>query len=197
MSSEKCRPCVHSKQDDEEDTYFNQYPSSFDRTVLENFRYKCISSNAKLLFLKEEKFQELTVKKWNRQADECTLSVYLDLIGIDEADSKECGAITLDLLLRAGVFVEDEDGLWQLVDDYNQRRTYLFGDAKTIEDMTKFVRDMQDRRISYSAANVQSEILLKALSVVMDFPGGWHTGLNMAQSIYNYSPRQRLTTCLG
>ena len=45
---------------------------------------------------------------------------------------------------------------------------------------------MQDRRISYSAANVQSEIFLKALTVVMDLPGDWHAGLCKVQSIFNY-----------
>ena len=44
---------------------------------------------------------------------------------------------------------------------------------------------MQDRRISYSEANLQADVFLKTLSVVMDLPGDWHTGLNMVQSIYN------------
>ena len=71
--------------------------------------------------------------------------------------------MTLDLLLRSGVLVEDEDGGWALAEDWETRRVYLYGDAKTIENMTKFVRDMQDRKISYSVANVQSEIFLQAL----------------------------------
>jgi len=99
--------------------------------------------------------------------------------------SKECGAITLDLLLRAGVIVEVDDGSWELAKNWESRRIYLYGDAKTIENMTKFVRDMQDCRISYTHANIQLEVFLKALAVVMDAPGDWHTGLNMLQSIYN------------
>ena len=51
--------------------------------------------------------------------------------------------------------------------------------------MTKFVRDMQDRQISYSAANVQAEIFLQALDCVVELPGDWHTGLNTLTSIYN------------
>ena len=107
-------------------------------------------------------------------------------MGIDEAASKEYGAITLDLVLRAGILVEAEDGSWTVADNYLTRRIYLYGDAKRVENMVKFVRDMQDRRISYSAANVQPEVFLKALEVVMDLPGDWHTGLNMAQTIYSY-----------
>ena len=98
------------------------------------------------------------MKRWHPNIDDCSLSIYLGLIGIDEATSKECGAITLDLLLRAGVLVTNEDGSWSLADDWDQRRIYIFGDAKTIENMAKFVRDMQDRKISYSNANMQAEV---------------------------------------
>ena len=41
--------------------------------------------------------------------DEITLSVYLGLLGIDKAALEECGDVTLDLLLRAGVLVECEN----------------------------------------------------------------------------------------
>ena len=56
----------------------------------------------------------------------------------------------------------------------------MFGDAKTIENVAKFVRDMQERR-----ANIQSEVFLKALTVIQEVPGDWHTGVNMLSSIYN------------
>ena len=51
---------------------------------------------------------------------------------------------------------------------------YFFGDAKTIENVTKFVRDVQERRLSYS------------LAIVMPAPGDWHTGLNMLTLIYKF-----------
>ena len=68
-----------------------------------------MSSVSRELFTKARKFQGNTVRRWNPNADECLFSIYLDLIGIDEAVSKECGAITLDLLLRAGVLIEGSD----------------------------------------------------------------------------------------
>ena len=76
-------------------------------------------------------------------------------------------------------------GEWGLAENWHERRIYLYGDAKTVENMCKFVRDMQDRRISYTHANIQAEVFLQALSVVMEAPGDWHTGLNKLQSIYN------------
>ena len=79
----------------------------------------------------------------------------------------------------------NEDGSWDLAGDYKDRCVNLYGDAKTVENMTKFVRDMQDRRINYSSANMQSEIFLEALMVVKQLPGDWHTGMNSLQSIYN------------
>jgi len=130
--------------------------------------------------------QEKTVKTWKPNADKPTESVFIGLVGIDESAGKECGAITLDLLLRAGVLVEGNSGKWDLAENYLERRIYLVGDGKTVENMVKFVRDMQDRRITYSNASIQAEIFLKALSVVMTFPGDWHLGLNMAQTVFNY-----------
>ena len=58
----------------------------------------------------------------------------------------------------------------------------IFGDAKTIENMAKFVRDMQDRKISYSVANIQGEVFLQAVTVIMDLSGNWHTRLNIFPS---------------
>ena len=60
---------------------------------------------------------------------------------------------------------------------------YFVGDAKTIENVTKFVRDTQERQMSYSTANVQADVFLKAMSRVMPFPGDWHTGLNQLTSM--------------
>ena len=51
--------------------------------------------------------------------------------------------------------------------------------------MTKFVRDMQDRKISYYVVSLQSEIFLQALEVVVEILGDWHTCLNMLTSIYS------------
>ncbi len=73
--------------------------------------------------------------------------------------------------------MEAKDGSWTLADDWANRRVYLFGDAKTIENMSKFVKDMQDRKISYTHANVQAEVFLKALSRIVEAPGDWHTGI--------------------
>ncbi len=165
--------------------YFEQCPVKYDIRKLESFQGRCNSRLGRLLFDSTKKFQGETVKRWNDSIDDPSLSIYLGLLGIDEAASKECGAITLDLLLRAGVLVSTDKGSWELAENWESRRVYLYGDAKTIENVTKFVRDMQERRISYTTANIQSEVFLQALTVVMEAPGDWHSGMNMLQSIYN------------
>ena len=82
--------------------------------------------------------------------------------------------------------MESESGNWELADNYNTRRIYIVGDAKTVENMIKFVRDIQSRCITYSSASLQAEIFIEALTVVMTLPGDWHASLNMAQAIMNY-----------
>lgn len=139
----------------------------------------------KELFNCVKHFQENTVMRWNPTITEPTLLIYLGLLGIDKAAANECGTVTLDLLLLSGVLVEDEDSGWALAEDWETRHVYLYGDAKTIENMTKFVRDMQDRKILYSVANVQSGIFLQALQYVVELPGDWHTGFNTLTSIFN------------
>ena len=54
------------------------------------------------------------------------------------------------------MLTEAGDGKWKLTDDYKDRRIYLVGDAKTVENIIKFVRDIQDRRTTFSVASVQA-----------------------------------------
>ena len=89
--------------------YFENCPSQFDIPALRSFRDRIRSETSRELIQKAKCFQEWTVKKWNPHIQEPTLSIYLGLVAIDEAASKECGAITLDLLLRAGVLIESDD----------------------------------------------------------------------------------------
>ena len=130
--------------------YFDQCPASMDRDKMMKFSERFKSKEADSLMENLKHFQVRTVRRWNPKIDEPSLSIYLGLLGIDEAASKECGSITLDLLLRSGILEETEEGSWSLADDWENRRVYLFGDAKTIENMSKFVKDMQDRKISYT-----------------------------------------------
>ena len=52
---------------------------------------------------------------------EPTKSVFIGVVDINNSASKECGEITLDLLLQARVLVEQDDDRWELVEDMHQR----------------------------------------------------------------------------
>ena len=126
----------------EDGNYFDQCPTSFSRPKLKAFQNKVHTSSGGKLVAAARVFQHITVRLWNPSVDDVTYSVFFGLVGIDKAALKECGAITLELFLRAGVLEEDEDGSWQLAEDYKSRRIYLVVDAKTVEKIVKFVRDM-------------------------------------------------------
>ena len=55
-------------------------------------------------------------------SDNPMLSVFMGLSGIAESASKECGAISLDLLLQSSVVVEGDDNQWDLAPDYSDRQ---------------------------------------------------------------------------
>ena len=97
---------------DENVDILDQCPSDFNKELLDSFRSRCKTSVGRKLFDAARTFQADTVKRWNESIDEPTLSMYLGLLAIDEAASKECVTITLDLLLRAGVLLQDDDGSW-------------------------------------------------------------------------------------
>ena len=130
-------------------------------------------------------FQEKCVETWNPGSLLTTMTMMLGFLGLKEESAKECGSITLDQLYRMGILVEKDDGTWELASNWKERRAYLFGDAKTVENIAKFVRDLSSRPLSYDEQSHQADIFLDAMSVVMQLPGDWHAGLAMLQAIYS------------
>ena len=63
-------------------------------------------------------------------------------------------------------------------------RIYCFGDAKTIENMAKFMRDMQNFHIYFDEVSLQADVFLDTMSIAICVPGDWHAGLCMLQSIF-------------
>ena len=101
--------------------YFEQCPHSFDTNKLRKFKYNINTEEAGTLCVMAETFQSFTVSKLQPNADNPNLSVCISLTGIDNSASKECRAITLDLLLHAGVLVESETGnvIWCRIISYD------------------------------------------------------------------------------
>ena len=136
---------VFGKQDRDLGSY-NHCPGTIDKGMLVNFKKACCKRKAKKLFCGVITFQKNAVKQWNPYTDDITKSCLLGVLGIDESDSSGCGAVLLDFLFRVGIMYQNKmDGSWEVADDYESRRMYVFGDAKTIENENKFIRDFQGR----------------------------------------------------
>ena len=145
--------------------------SNIDRDKIISMREMCNMDSAKLFFHVCSTFQREAVKKWNPNADEVTLSNYMGLVGIDEAASKECGALTLDMLLKFGILEQDGDGMWQLTENWEAKRAFLIGDVKTVDNVDKIAEDLSNRPLSLKESSQQAEVFAKALKNVMTIPG--------------------------
>ena len=111
------------------------------------------------------------VRMWNENADEATLSNYMGLVGMDEAASKECGDITLDLLVKFGILEDMGNGLWCLAENYEAKHCYLFGDVKTVDNIDKITEVLSNRPLTLKKSNDQAGLFSKALSTDMTLSG--------------------------
>ena len=163
-------------------SHYAMCPEHIKSDALMDCRKLCTSDGVKKLFKNASKFQKVAVSKWNVHADKVTLSHFLGLVGMDESASKECGAISLDIALKLGIIVEQPDGSWALSDTWDECRPMIFGDAKTTENMSKFIRDMQGRNLSLTEASVQAEVFLDAMSIMAC--GNEHAAVNFQSVVY-------------
>jgi hypothetical protein len=130
------------------------------------------------------KFQRSAVRDWNQVCDEVTLSYNMGFVGVREDSSDGAVSVILDMLLKFGVLIYNENETWALHKYAKLCRLYCFGDRKTIENSSAFVDKLSNRSLSFEETSIQAEIFLEAFDKVMFLPGDWHTGMNMLQSIY-------------
>ena len=126
----------------------------------------------------------MAVKDWNPNCDEVTQSLNMGFVGVCEDSSDGAALVILDMLLKFGVLIYNDDETWALRKSAKVRRLYYFGDRKTIENSTAFVNKLSNRSLSFEQTSIQAEIFLNAFDRVMFLPGDWHTGMNQLQSIY-------------
>ena len=60
----------------------------------------CKKSGVNKLLKATQSFQKMAVRKWNKDIDKVTKSLFMGVIGKDESKSKNCGAILLEFLLK-------------------------------------------------------------------------------------------------
>ena len=80
----------------------------------------------------------------------------MGLIGIDEAASKEYGALTLDMLLKFGILEQDGDRMWKLTGNWEAKRAFLIGDVKTVDNVDKIAEDLSSRPLSMKESSQQA-----------------------------------------
>ncbi len=144
-----------------------------------------MSQPAVMAFIREViVFQRGAVKDWNQFCDNVTLSYKMGFVGVREDSSDGAAAVILDMLLKFGVLVYNQDETWALHHFAKLHRLYCFGDRKTVENSSTFVTKLSKRNLSFKESSPQAEIFLDAFNRVMFLPSDWHAGLNMLQAIY-------------
>ena len=111
----------------------------------------------------------------------------MGFVGVRKDSSDGAAAVILDMLLKFGVLVYDQNETWALHRCAKFCCLYCFGDCKTFENSTAFVNKLSTCSLSFEQSSLQAEIFLDAFKLVMFLPGDWHTGLNMLMSIYKIS----------
>jgi hypothetical protein len=108
----------------------------------------------------------------------------MGFIGVREESSDGVASVILDLLLKFGVLVYNEDKTWSLHRFAKLRQLYCFGNRKTIKNSSALVNKLNNCNLSFEESSLQAEIFLDAFHKVMFLPGDWHTGMNMLQSVF-------------
>ena len=109
-------------------------------------------------------FQIDAVRDWNQSRDYVTLSYNMGFVGVREDSADGAPAVILDMLLKFGIIIYDQNGTWKLHRYANLRRLYCFGDCKTIENSTAFVNKLSNRSLSFEESCMQAQIFLNAFN---------------------------------
>ena len=136
-------------------------PGKFDKTLIDDFKETCLSENMDSFFKEVSEFQRDSVRLWNPHADEVTESNYMGTVGIDEAASKECAALGLDLSLKGGIMKSMKSSDKSEDDD---------GDGELVNMMWKLTRDYEAKRLPYLTAKACSMFCPKMDLIYCDGP---------------------------
>ena len=109
----------------------------------------------------------------------------MGIAAMSEAASAQCGGLALDLLYKFGILIHNEDGGWDLANDWERKRIYVVGDVKTADNIDKFIRDLIKRPLSSNRVNQLAGTFEKAMTRIVIKAGDWYAGLSMVQSIFN------------
>jgi hypothetical protein len=112
---------------------------------------KYTRTNAARSFFKSvADFQAQAVTDWNEFQDNFTLLYNMGFVGVCEDSSDGTAPVILDMLLKFGVPVYNQDEMWLLHCCLAKLcHFYCFGDQKTIENSSAFVKKLSNRNLSF------------------------------------------------
>ena len=120
---------------------------------------------------------------WNIFAGDVTLLYSMGFVGVCEDSSDGAAAIILDMFLKFGVLVYNQDKMWSIHRFAKVHWLYCFGDRERIEYSSAFVNKLSNCSLLFEKSSLQAETFLDAFARVMFLPGDCHTGINMLQTI--------------
>jgi hypothetical protein len=82
---------------------------------------------AMVFFKNVLKFQRQAVKDWNSHCYDVTLSYNMGFIGVREDSSNGAALVILDMLLKFGVLIYNDNNMWALNQFAKLQRLYCFG----------------------------------------------------------------------
>ena len=166
------------------DDHFDQCPNHMNIENVLKMRELCRTDAVKGMLAKASSFQRDSVKDWNPTCDQVTQSMMLGVLPIDEKDSVGAATAFLDMCLKFGSLKELEDSTWDRPFHSKLKRMHAIGDRATLENCGAYTKILQDRNMTTAAGYEQGEIFLDAFHNTAFWPGDWHTGMNMLQSIH-------------
>ena len=110
----------------------------------------------------------------------------LGILPIDEKDSVGAATAFLDMCIKFGTLEEVENGTFAKtkIADLDIKRMHAVGDRATLENCSSFENRLADQGTTTDASYGQSEVFLETFDGTVFWPGDWHTGMNMLQSIH-------------
>ena len=73
----------------------------------------------------------------------------MGFVGVREDSSDGAASVILDMLLKFGVLVYNQDELWSLHRLAKLHQLYCFGEQKTIENSSAFVNKLSNCSLSF------------------------------------------------
>ena len=141
------------------------------------------TKNATEVFQCVREFQKRAVSHWNPHIDKVSEINDMGLVGIDEASSDDAGSLALHFCEKFGMIEADNNGGWDLAENWERKCGYLFGDVKTVDNVEKLMVDLSNSPLSMKNTSKHVSVFAKCFQRLRMLPGDWYAGMVVLGSI--------------